>query len=98
MNGAAERWVKAGKILGHRPAQFLLYLLGAVLVSIALTYSLVTTNENNNDLASIKAAFCNSAEDPNKQIHQCQKLFDQLLAHPTPQQAKRLRQIIQEGK
>lgn len=94
-DGSARKWEKLGTVLHRRPIQFIMYLLSSVAVIVVLGYSLVTTNANKNDIGAVKAALCNNPNlSDTATVKQCQRLFDRLLNHPTPQQVERLRQLM----
>src|SRR5436190_12142011 len=97
---SAKMWIWLGAVLHKRPAQFVSYLVAALVVIVLLSLTFVRTTENKTDINQVKDALCNS---PGKttsdvvsahQLHQCQKLFDRLLRNPTQPQIERLRQLV----
>lgn len=90
-------WKWLQKSLHDRPVQFFMYLTSSFTVAVILGWSLLATNENQSDINTVKLALCNSVGSPDMSLHQrkqCQELFDRLLKNPTPQQVKRLREIV----
>lgn len=89
--------------MAQRPVQLLSYLVG-LMVIIGVYGAIVATN-NKSNLDQVKSALCNSdsfnrdgsSRDHQNQRVKCQRLFTKLLEHPTPQQARRLKQIVKEA-
>lgn len=80
----------------NRPMQIVGTLAGAALFIGILATSLSASNRA--DLSEVRAAFCNGDVTYNEaQRENCQKLLDQLLKNPTPDQARRLREIVKES-
>lgn len=103
MEYLAEIWVRTGAFFGRRPVQILGLALGGVILIGVLGYSATTANNNQNDINDVKKAFCVppigarlSRHEKLDQVHKCQALLGRLLEHPTPAQARRLKQIVKE--
>jgi hypothetical protein len=97
MDKASRIWERFGRYFAHRPAQICGLLLGCLILVIVIAVSSITFN-NRKDISQIKHAFCNNSG-PYTQHERaaCQHLLDQLLKNPTPEQARRLREIVVRG-
>lgn len=99
MNKMADLWERGGHYLGHRPAQIVGIFLGGTILIVLLAYSSLTANSNEHRIEKIQSAFCNgSAVYSTIEQKNCRHLLDQLLKNPTPEQARRLRELVKEGK
>lgn len=97
MSKYGDKWESAGHYFGHRPIQVIGIIIGSVLVIALLAYSSITSTNNSSQLDEVQAAFCNGSATYNTtQQHNCRQLLDQLLKNPTPEQARRLREIVKE--
>jgi len=97
MEKLAAVWVWVGNHFKRRPVAVVGFVLGAVLFASAMGYLLIEQNSNANDIHKVQEVICNSSGPYTEQIEaNCRHLLDQLLKHPTPQQAERLKQIIKE--
>lgn len=88
--------------MAERPIQLLAYMVG--LLVIIGVYTAITATSNSTHIDQVKAALCNSDSFDNRSVNdhrdqqiKCQRLFSKLLEHPTPQQARRLKQIVKEA-
>lgn len=86
-------WLKVGDFFKSRPMTIIGVVLGAMIFAGSLGVVLVRQETTNVKVKEIRNAFCNG-ENPNPQ--KCQKLFDALLKNPTPDQAKRLKEIVRQ--
>lgn len=91
-------WLRLSGYFGGRPIQICGILAGALILIILLFYSAANTTKNTVTLRDIQNAFCNGdAEVYTKdQEENCQKLLEQLLKNPTPEQRDRLRELVKE--
>lgn len=97
MDYFATCWEALGRYFGHRPLQMIGLFVGAAVVIVALAFSSISTVHNSGRINKVQAAFCNGdAKFNSTQKMNCRKLLDQLLKNPTPEQARRLREIVKE--
>jgi len=97
MDKYSDKWETLGHYFGRRPIQVVGIIIGSVLVIGLLAYSSITSTRNTTELERVQAAFCNGDAPYNSaQQQNCRKLLDQLLKNPSPEQAKRLREIVKE--
>lgn len=99
MDRLANCWKWMSGVMRDRPVQLTLYAVGVVLLAIALTASLVKSHNNEVNIGAIKSVLCAQVpgQSPADRTRDCQRLLDELLRNPTPEQARRLRQIIKDG-
>lgn len=99
MERLVDLWENCGRYLGHRPAQIIGIILGGAILIGLLGYSSVTATSNTTHIENIQNAFCNgNLTDTVEQQRNCRQLLDRLLKDPTPEQAKRLRELVKEGR
>jgi hypothetical protein len=92
-----KAWNDLGQWMARRPMQMIGTILGLVL-TVILVYSALQTKTNEVDISNIQKVFCSAEDTPGPQQREnCQKLLDQLLKNPTPQQTARLREIVEEA-
>ena len=95
MERGSKLWLRIGQTFERRPAQVCGLLLGAIILIAVLFYATTTATNNRADITQIQAAFCNGDEPyTNEQQQNCRQLLDKLLNDPTPEQARRLREIV----
>lgn len=101
MDLLARIWERCGDWFGHRPIAVIGTLLGAIIFAGAMGFVIVRQNDQQTHIEQVQSAFCNERVDSVTSAQQeanCRDLLNRLLKNPTPEQARRLRQIIQETK
>jgi hypothetical protein len=98
MDRLAAAWLWVGERFRRRPIAVVGLILGAVIFASGITYVLIEQNNTENDIRKVQDVICNNSGPYTARVQKnCHHLLDQLLKNPTPQQAKRLKQIIKES-
>lgn len=93
LDRCGHKWEAMGKYMMHRSGT----VIGLMLSLIVVVVIAFSTRQNTTDINEIQGKFCNgNVAEKYDRVENCQKLLDNLLRNPTPRQAIRLRQIVEE--
>lgn len=99
----ARCWEMLGDFFRRRPLLVIGILIATGIIIASLSYTVSTANHNKASIDEVRSAFCRadgsriSPDQETDQIRKCQALLTRLLEHPTPTQARRLREIVKEA-
>lgn len=100
MDKLADFWDWMNEFVKCRPLAVAGTVAGALMFAGLMGYLLVNTQNNTTDINRVTQEFCSGRPEviqtaENKQ--KCQALLSRLLANPTPEQARQLREIVRDN-
>ena len=96
LDSCATVWLYVGERFRARPATIVGIVVGAILLTTILTYTLVEQYSTNKQVDKVTAAFCNGPDNVMNE-KRCQELLRALLRNPDRKNAKRLKEIVRDA-